>query len=88
MTEYHRVKIVGPDHETTITAEQLAAQPDAFKVLDKPAVDGGGVPLPAKHKTTVSAEAAKKKVASSTATTTPSPEVAEKAESTAVKKEN
>lgn len=60
MTEYHRVKIVGPDHERTITAEQLAAQPDAFKVIDKPAVDAGGVPLPAKHKVSVSTETGKK----------------------------
>lgn len=87
MTEFHRVKVVGPDHEVTITDEQLSAQPDAFKVLDKPAVGNDGEPLPPKYKTSVSAEAAKNKAASPASPVTPSPEVAEKAASPASTKE-
>ena len=87
MSDYVRVKVDGPDHEITISQDQYDAQPDAFKVLDKPAVDNGGVPIPPKHKTTASAEA-EKKATSRASTTTTSTEAAEKADQPAVKKEN
>jgi hypothetical protein len=60
MTEYVRVKVDGPDHEITISKDQLDAQPDAFKVLDKDAVDNGGVPIPPKYKISLSSEGSKK----------------------------
>jgi hypothetical protein len=34
--------------------------PSGYEVLDKPATDSGNNPLPPKHKTSVSSEAAKK----------------------------
>lgn len=68
MTEYLRVKVDGPDHEISITTEQYDAQPDAFKVLDKPAVGPDGEQLAPKYKTSPSQEAEKKK-ATSRATT-------------------
>lgn len=64
MTDYLRVKVDGPDHEITISQEQHDAQPDAFKVLDKEAVDAGGVPLPPKYKTSVAKKAAETKTSS------------------------
>jgi len=64
MTDYLRVKVDGPDHEVTITQDQYDAQPDAFKVLDKDAVDAGGVPIPPKYKTSVRQKAAETKTSS------------------------
>lgn len=78
MSDHIRVRVVGPDHECTIGQDQYDAQPEAFEVLKKPAVDGGGADLPPKYKTSVSEEAAKNKAASP---------AAEKADSTASTKE-
>jgi hypothetical protein len=68
MTDYLRVKVDGPDHEVTITREQFDAQPDAFKKVDKDAVDAGGVPIPPKYRTSVAKKAAETKTPSRVAT--------------------
>lgn len=59
MPEYLRVKQADTGHELSLPREHVeAVGDDAYTVLDKPAVDEGGVPLPAKYKTTVAKAAA------------------------------
>lgn len=61
MPDFVRVKQAETGHELTVPREHFEAVPkDAYVLLDKPAVDAAGTPLPAKHRTSVSHEAAKK----------------------------
>jgi hypothetical protein len=88
MTEYVRVTDeVKPRREYTISQRLLDARPGVFKVLDKPATYPSGEPLPPKHLTTVSAEAAKDKAAIPVSKTSASNGANEKAGSTATDKE-
>lgn len=67
MTEYLRVTQTdaGTGREFSIPKTQYDFAPDGFEVLDKPAVDTGGNPLPPKERTTA------KKAAESKKATTP-----------------
>ena len=56
--EFFRVKEKASGYEKSIPAATFS---DLWTRLDQPAVDDNGDPLPDKPKTTVSAEAAKKK---------------------------
>lgn len=60
MPDYLRVKQSDTGHELTVSRSMYDFAPDSYSVLDKPATDAGGNPLPPKHKTSVSTEAAKK----------------------------
>lgn len=51
MPEFVRVKDRKSKHEMTVTAANAEALGDAVEVLDKPAVDGNGKPLPGKPHT-------------------------------------
>lgn len=64
MTDHLRVKVNGPDHEITISSDQLDAQPDAYTVLDKAAVGPDGAPLPPKYRTSVSKKATENRATS------------------------
>jgi len=62
MTDFVRVKQGGTGHELSLPSEHVeVAEEGAYTVLDKPAVDEGGTPLPPKFHTTVSQKAAEKK---------------------------
>lgn len=63
MTNFIRVKDDDTGHEFTIRETQFVE--GAMTKLDKPALDGGGDPLPVKHKTSVAKAATAKKTASS-----------------------
>lgn len=63
MPEYVRVKHKVNGSESSIFRNQYDFAPDEFDLLDKPAVNSGGQPLPAKHKTTAKKAAAKKTAA-------------------------
>lgn len=60
MQTYLRVKQIETGHELTVSQSMYDFAPDGYEVLDKPATDSGNNPLPPKHKTSVSSEAAKK----------------------------
>ncbi len=60
MHEYVRVKDPDTGHEFSLPVGTF--DPDTVTVLDKPATDPGGAPLPPKHKTTV-AKAAENRAA-------------------------
>lgn len=61
MSDYVRVKQADTGHEMTLPVEHVeAADSGSYTVLDKPAVDEGGSPLPPKFKTTVAKAAASK----------------------------
>ena len=49
MAEYVRVKDKGTRHEFSIVASAYEADPDPYELLDKPATQGDGSPLPPKH---------------------------------------
>jgi hypothetical protein len=58
MPEYVRVRWIGlkPVRESSIAAHRV--DPDRHEVVDKPAVDLGGTPIPAKYQITVDDAAA------------------------------
>jgi hypothetical protein len=56
MPDWKRVRLEESGHEVTVATVR-----DGMKVLDKPATDVRGRPLPALPKTTVAAAAGKKK---------------------------
>lgn len=58
MSEFIRVKDKQTEHEFSIPEGQF--KESAMDLLDKPATYPSGDPLPVKHKTSVSTEAAKK----------------------------
>jgi len=60
MPEFVRVKQNDTGHELTVPTGHFEAVESGYTLLKKDAVDLGGAPLPAKYKTSVSAEAAKK----------------------------
>lgn len=49
MPEYVRVKQVETGHELSVPQGHYDAVSDGYKLLDKPAVDSAGDPLPSKH---------------------------------------
>lgn len=61
--QYVRVKHRVNGSESSIIRTQYDFAPDEFDLLNKPATNSGGQPLPAKHKTTASKAAAKKTAA-------------------------
>lgn len=65
MQTYLRVKQNDTGHELSLSQTQYDFAPDTFTVLDKPATDAGGNPLPPKHKTSVTQSAADKSSAPS-----------------------
>lgn len=67
MPTYVRVKQAVTGHELSLPAGHVeAAGDDAYKVLDKPAVDAAGAPLAPKFHTTVAKSAAAKSPATTT----------------------
>ena len=60
MPEYVRVKQKETGAEVSIFRHMYDFAPDAYDLLDKPATNAGGDPLPTKHKTTVAKSAAEK----------------------------
>ena len=48
--EVYRVRDLSTGHEYTIGAEFVTEDPRAVEVLDKPAVDPVGIPLPPKYR--------------------------------------
>lgn len=69
MPEYVRVRDKDTGHHLTILRSQLARRSDAYVELKQDATYSDGTPLPPKHKTTVSTEAAKKTAAKPAETT-------------------
>lgn len=61
MPEYVRVRDVETGHHLSILRSQFERRPSAFAELKQDATYADGTPLPVKHKTSVSNEAAKKK---------------------------
>lgn len=59
MPEYVRVADVETGHHLSITRSRYDRDPKPWRLLKQPATFADGSPRPAKHKTTVSAEAAK-----------------------------
>lgn len=60
MTQYVRVRDKDTSHHYSIPRSRYDATPELWQLLKQPATDAGGDPLPAKHHTSVSAEADKK----------------------------
>lgn len=60
MPEYVRVRDRETGHHLSIRRSQFDRRPDAYVELKQDATYADGTPLPAKHKTSVSSEAAKK----------------------------
>lgn len=63
MPEYVRVRDRETGHHLSILRSQLERRSDAYTELKQDATYADGTPLPAKHKTDVSTEAAKKTAA-------------------------
>jgi hypothetical protein len=60
MAEYVRVRDKETGHHLSILRSQLGRRSDAYAELKQDATYADGTPLPPKHKTSVSSEAAKK----------------------------
>jgi hypothetical protein len=60
MPELVRVKDTTTGHEFSWPAHLIGDGVEGVEVIDKPAVDGNGEPVPPKHKTTVDKSAAAK----------------------------
>lgn len=60
MPNFIRVKDNDTGHEYSILEAMYDGNPAAFTKINRPATDSAGTPLPPKHKTSVSAESAKK----------------------------
>jgi hypothetical protein len=60
MSEFIRVRDKETGHHVSILREQYDRDPDVWQELKQDATYADGTPLPAKHKTSVSTEAAKK----------------------------
>jgi hypothetical protein len=69
MPEYVRVRDKDTGHHLTVLRSQFDRRPEAFVELKQDATYADGTPLPVKHKTTVSNEAAKKTAAKPAETT-------------------
>lgn len=69
MPEYVRVRDKDTGHHLSVLRSQLDRNPEAFAELKQDAAYADGTPLPVKHKTSVSAEAAKKQTGGQTADT-------------------
>jgi len=72
MTDYLRVRDNDTGHELSVPRSHYDANAKAYTVVDKPAVDAAGDPLPVKHRTTVAkaAEEKQSKTGGQQATTT------------------
>lgn len=66
--DYLRVKQKGTGTELSILRHMYDFAPDAYDLLDKPATNAGGDPLPMKPRTSVAKKAAEKKDSASTQT--------------------
>ena len=88
MPEFLRVKDKETGHEYSVPKVRYDADPDLYTKVDKDATDPAGTPLPPKYKTSVAKKAAEGRTASPVSRTSASPEVNEKAGTTATDKEN
>lgn len=55
-----RVRQTETGHELTLPKSHVEANPSAYDVVEKPATDSAGNPLPAKYRTTVNKAASSK----------------------------
>lgn len=62
--EYVWVKNKATSHQYPLSRDAVDAEPDLYEVLDKPAVDASGRPLPAKPNKRLSRSVPAKKAAS------------------------
>lgn len=63
MPEFVRVRDNETGHEYSVAAARVAATPDLWTQVEKPAAHPNGDPLPPKYRTTVAKKASEKKAA-------------------------